>query len=68
MKPELLELLKDLADVLEKHSGGICYYTTGQGIVVSFGQHYDDEVCIGFPENGDVSKLRAIIQANQPCN
>jgi len=64
MKPELIELLKDLADVLEKHSGGLCYTKDDDGVHVSVGATYGDFVSIEWPKNGDVSLIRRIIKAN----
>jgi len=66
MKPELLELLKELADVLEKHAGGLSYKMY-DGIYVSVGEGWRDEVCIEWPQNGNVSRLREIIQDNVPA-
>jgi len=64
MKPELIELLKVFAYVLENHSGGLSYDTLGGGVNVSVDQDWRDDVCIGFPDNGDASRLREIIEAN----
>jgi hypothetical protein len=64
MTPEILELLKDLADVLEKHSGGLNYTTYDDGIYVSIGEGWKGAVCIKWPQNGNVSEIRRIIQAN----
>ncbi len=64
MTPEMLELLKDLADVLEKHSGGLSYTTDDDGIYVSIGEGWKGAVCIEWPQNGNVSRLRKIIEAN----
>ena len=66
MKPEMLELLKDLADVLEKHRGGLSCTTSDDGIHVSIGDNWHERgVCIGWPQGGNVSELRRIIQANE---
>jgi hypothetical protein len=64
MKPEMLELLKDLADVLEKHAGGLTYTTSDNGIHVTQGEDWKSRVCIEWPSNGNVSEIRRIIQAN----
>ena len=65
MKPEMLELLKDLADALEKHAGGLSYTTDDNGIHVSVGESWHERgVCIGWPQAGNVSEIRRIIQAN----
>jgi hypothetical protein len=64
VNPEMLELLKDLADVLEKHSGGLSYTTDDDGVYVSIGEWGECDVCIGWPKNGNVSRLREIIDAN----
>ena len=65
MNAKMLELLKDLADVLEKHNGGLTYNYDDDGVHVTIGEEWDDRICIGFPDNGDVSKMRNIIQYNQ---
>jgi hypothetical protein len=64
MTPEMLELLKDLADMLEKHSGGLTYTTSDDGIHVTQGDDWKSRVRIGWPSNGNVSEIRRIIQAN----
>lgn len=64
MKPELIELLKDLADALEKHGGGLSYKTSDNGIYVSIGEDWKNDVCIGWPMCGNVKELRRIIEAN----
>lgn len=64
MKPEMLELLKDIADVLEKHDGGLTYTTSDDGIHVTQGEDWKSRVCIEWPRNGNVSRLRQIITAN----
>ena len=64
MKPEMLELLKDLADVLEKHAGGLTYTQADDGIHVTQGEEWGRCVCIEWPSNGNVSEIRKIIQAN----
>ncbi len=64
MKPEMLELLKDLAVVLEKHAGGLTYTTSDDGIHVTQGEDWKDRVCIEWPSNGNVSEILRIIQAN----
>jgi hypothetical protein len=61
MKKEMLELLKDLADVLEKHKGGLHYTTSDNGIHVTQNDDYKNSICIGWPSNGNVSTLRRII-------
>lgn len=63
MTPEMRELLKDLADVLEKHSGGLSSTIDDDGIYVSIGER-KGAICIGWPQNGNVSRLRKIIHAN----
>jgi hypothetical protein len=70
---KILELLKDLADVLEKHAGGLHYTKSDDGIHITQGIDFRRGVCIGFPLNGDVSEMRRIIQYltaqdNQPTN
>lgn len=65
MKPEMLELLKDLADVLEKHKGGLSYTTSDDGVHVTHGEQWGRGVCIEWPSNGNVSEIRRIIKANE---
>lgn len=62
----MLELLKDLAYVLEKHNGGLTYTTADDGVHVTLGSNWSaaSRVCIEWPSGGDVSRLREIIQAN----
>ena len=60
----MIELLKDLADVLEKHKGGLTYTTDDDGVHVLLGSFCGPRVCIGWPDNGDVSEIRRIISAN----
>ena len=64
MTQEMIELLKDLADVLEKHNGGLSYTTDDDGIYVSIGEGWKGAVCIKWPQNGNVSRLLEIIEAN----
>ena len=64
MKPEMIALLKDLADVLEKHQGGLTYTTNDDGIHVTLADDWNDRVCIEWPSHGNVSRIRAIISAN----
>lgn len=64
MKPEMIELLNDLAGVLEKHAGGLTYTTDDDGVYVTQGDDWKTKVCIGWPCNGNVSELHRIIQAN----
>jgi len=65
MNAKMLELLKDLADVLEKHSGGLTYTSDDDGIHLTIGEEWNDRICIGWPDNGHVSKMRSIIQSSQ---
>ena len=65
----MLELLKDLADVLEKHVGGLSYTDNDDGIHVSIGESWDERgICIGWPQNGNVSELRRIIRLTLSCD
>lgn len=59
----MLELLRDLADALEKHSGGLI--AIDDGINVTQGAVWETRVCIGWPQNGNVSRLREIIKDNE---
>lgn len=71
MNPKLIALLIDLANVLEKHKGGLTYTRSDDGVHVTVEdlnmENADwpsadrPRVCIGWPENGDVSVLRTII-------
>jgi hypothetical protein len=64
MNPRLLALLKELADVLERHQGGLFYTTIDDGVHVSVGNYWEEDgasVCIGWPENGNVSEIHKII-------
>jgi hypothetical protein len=64
MKPEMIALLKDLADVLERHHGGLSYTTSDDGIHVHLGEDRKNSVCVEWPMNGNVSTIRKIIEAN----
>ncbi len=64
MKPEMMELLKDLAAVLEKHQGGLSYTNRDDGIHVHLGEDCKTNVCIGWPMCGNVTELRQIIKAD----
>ena len=61
MTKQMVELLKDLADVLEKHKGGLHYTTADDGIRVTQGLVYKPSVCINWPFDGNVDTLRSII-------
>lgn len=65
MEEKLIELLKDLSDVLEKHDGGLSYKTSDDGIYVSVGEDWKNAVCIGWPFNGNVDELRQIVEWNK---
>jgi len=64
MNPKLLALLKDLADVIEKHDAELYYTNDDDGIHVGVGVKKGDSCCIGWPEDGDVSEIRQIIEDN----
>lgn len=64
MKPEMIKLLKDLADVLERHAGGLTCTTAENGIYVTVGDDWNAKVCIDWPHNGNVSRIWEIIEAN----
>jgi len=68
MKIEMLSLLRDLADVLEKHGAGIFYTRDDDGIHVTLGGDWETSVGIGWPGGGDLRVLRAIIAANERSN
>lgn len=65
MKAEMLALLKDLADVLEKHGGGLVYTTDDDGIHVTINGDWRTKVCIECPSCGNVEHIRRIIEANK---
>ena len=66
MTPEMIELLKDLADVLEKHKGGLSYTTSDDGVHVTINGDWrpGKRVCVGWPDSGNVSEIRRIISAH----
>lgn len=59
----MLELLRDLADALEKHSGGLM--AIEDGINVTQSAVWETRICIGWPQNGNVYRLREIIKNNE---
>jgi len=65
MSDELIALLKELADVLEKHKGGFFYTTADNGIHVSINGNWNDSVCILWPNSGDVDHIRDMIKAHK---
>ena len=62
MKPEYIPFLKDLADVLEKHSGGFTTTIYDDGIYAMIGDDHRDKIGIGWPCNGETSRIRKIIE------
>ena len=69
MEKEMLNLLKDLADVLEKHKGGLATTMFDDGIYVTVDGAWGKKVNIGWPTEGNVSDLRKIIkyaESSQP--
>jgi hypothetical protein len=64
MKPEMIAFLKDLADVLKKHKGGLTYLTSDDGIYVYLEDRLTraERVCIGFPSNGSVCDIETILK------
>lgn len=65
MNQEMIDFLKDLADVLEKHSGGLIYTCADNGIYCTLNEEYDKRICIGFPMNGNVGEIRRIISRHE---
>lgn len=62
MKTKFIPLLKDLADVLEKHSAGLTYTVMDDGVHVTMGDDgWNNKIRIGFISNGDVSHIREVI-------
>jgi hypothetical protein len=63
MKPEMIAFLKDLADVLKKHKGGLSYTNNDDGIHVMINDDWSkaSRVCIGWPANGNVSDIEDIL-------
>ena len=66
MKPEMFEFLKDLADVLEKHKGGLLYTTRDDGVYAMIEDRYSQKVCIGWPCDGKMIELRKILNRHTP--
>lgn len=62
MDQEMLDFLKDLAAVLEKHKGGLTYTTSDDGIHAMLRQDWANKVCIGFPSFGDTTEIRRILE------
>jgi hypothetical protein len=63
MTPELIAFLTDLADVIERHKGGLIYTNDDDGIHAFIGAWARSEpAAIGLPENGDTSEIRRIIE------
>lgn len=54
------DFLNDLADVLEKHNGGILYTQADDGIYVMQGEDNKKKYWIGFPYNGRVADCRRV--------
>lgn len=57
----MIAFLKDLADVLEKHRGGLFYTTNDDGVHVSIND-FEDSACIGLTCCGNVSHIRDMIK------
>jgi len=55
-------MLKDIANALEKHDGGLHYTAHDNEIYITQGDDLSRGVCIGFPFNGNVSGIRRVIQ------
>lgn len=58
MTPEMASFLSDLADVLEKHKGGLTYTINDDGILVTLGS---ERVNIEWPCDGEVSHIREML-------
>lgn len=60
----MFNFLSDLADVLEKHNGGLSYTNNDDGIHVFIGNmnwdNWKNKINIGSPENGN-SDIRSIL-------
>ncbi len=60
----MFNFLSDLADVLEKHNGGLTYTSRDDGIHVFVGdispENWKTKICIGYPNNGN-SDIRSIL-------
>jgi hypothetical protein len=61
MDKKMIQLLKDLAKVLEKHKAGLTYTSKDDGVHVVLDGDWSNKVCIGFVDSGDVSQIMAII-------
>ena len=56
-------LLSDLADVLEKHDGGLGYTTADDGVHVYIGSDVPcQKACIEWPTNGNVTYIRKLLK------
>jgi hypothetical protein len=61
MTKEMYNLLADLADVLEKHNGGLTTTTNDDGIYVTQNDDWSTKICIEYPFNGNVTRIREIL-------
>lgn len=61
MSKEMIAFLSDLADVIERHKGGIAYTVRDDGVYATLNGCWVSKVNIGWPSNGDVSKIRRVI-------
>lgn len=61
MNHQMNEFLKDLADVLEKHNGGLSYTNADDGIRAYVGDIWNGSVNIGWPMNGNTQDIRQMI-------
>ena len=66
MTEQMRAFLTDLAEVLERHKGGLCYTTDDDGVHAELendkGQFVIEGVCIGFPRGGDVREIRELLK------
>jgi hypothetical protein len=64
MKKEMFNFLSDLADVLEKHNGGLTYTSNDDGIYAMMGEFtpesWKNKINIGYPSDGS-SEIRGIL-------
>ena len=62
MSEQFIAFLEELADVIEKHNGGITYTRSDDGIHVTQGA---ESVCVGWPDDGDASEIRELIKNSE---
>lgn len=56
------EFIKDLAAVLKKHKGGLHYTTDDDGVHLTVGNDWDNDISIGWPSEGNIANLEQILK------